>query len=141
MFSDKNLAYILTTLESIEKLHLYTNGFNNPDVFYEANDQLNFNATYNLLIVVGEESKKIDSDLRKLFPSIPWSKIVALRNHLVHEYRGTDPAILFDIVKKYLPDLKTALIEMLAQVDFDKDQFERIISSPHYKHIKYLLEK
>jgi uncharacterized protein with HEPN domain len=141
MFSDKNLAYILTALESIEKIHLYMHDFSDPEVFYEANDQLNFNATYNLLIVVGEESKKIENDLRKLFPSIPWTKIVALRNHLVHEYRGTDPAILFDIVKKYLPDLKIVLIGMLAKVDFDKYQFQKIISSPHYKHIKYLLKE
>ncbi len=141
MFSDKNLAYILTTLEAIEKINLYTKDFNDPEVFYEANDQLNFNATYNLLIVVGEESKKIESELRKLFPLIPWSKIAALRNYLVHEYRGTDPSILFDIIKKYLPVLKSVLIEMLAEVDFDKDQFQKIISSPHYKHLKYLLKK
>jgi uncharacterized protein with HEPN domain len=141
MFSDKNLAYILTILESIEKINLYTKGFKNPEIFYEANDQLNFNATYNLLIVVGEESKKIDSKLRKLFPLISWSKIASLRNHLVHEYRGTDPSILFDIVKKYLPDLKNALIEMLAMVDFDKSLFRKIINSPHYRHLKYLLSK
>jgi uncharacterized protein with HEPN domain len=76
-----------------------------------------------------------------MFPQIPWSKISSLRNHLVHEYRGTDPSILFDIVKKYLPDLKIVLIKMLAEVDFDKDQFQKIISSPHYKHLKYLLKK
>jgi uncharacterized protein with HEPN domain len=141
MFSDKNLAYILTTLEAIEKINLYTKEFDDPEVFYEANDQLNFNATYNLLIVVGEESKKIDSLLRKSFANVPWPKIAGLRNHLVHEYRGTDPSILYDIVKKYLPELKIALIEMLSKVDFDENQFKKIIDSPHYKHIKYLLKK
>jgi uncharacterized protein with HEPN domain len=139
MFSDKNLAYIPTSLEGIEKINIYTKGFANPEVFYEANDQLNFNATYDLLIVVGEESKKIDNLLRKSFVNIPWLKIAGLRNHLVREYRGTDPSILFDIVKKYLPELKIALIEMLDKVDFDEVQFEKIINNPHYKHLKYLL--
>ncbi len=75
MFSDKNLAYVLTILEAIEKIVLYTKSFESPEEFYEANDQLNFNATYNLLIVIGEESKKIDPALKKSFPETPWVKI------------------------------------------------------------------
>jgi uncharacterized protein with HEPN domain len=71
MFSDKNLAYILTTLEAIEKINLYTKDFIDPEVFYEANDQLNFNATYNLLIVVGEESKKNRKRVTKNVPTNP----------------------------------------------------------------------
>lgn len=106
MYSDRNLAYILTVLEAIEKIFLYTKDFNDPDVFYSSNDQLNFNATYTLLIVVAEESKKIEPLLKKEFDNIPWRKIGQFRNHLVHQYRGADPEIIFDIVHSYLPDLK-----------------------------------
>lgn len=141
MYSDKNLAYVLTILESIEKIFLYTNGFSTPEEFYEANDQLNFNGTYNLLIVVGEESKKIDSLLRKEFPQIPWRKIAGLRNHLVHEYRGAAPGILFDIVNNYLYDLKSALVQMLSKIQYDKKQFAEILRSKHFGHIQYLLFK
>lgn len=141
MYSDKNLAYILTILESIEKVNIYTDLFEDPEAFYEANDQLNFNATYNLLIVIGEESKKIEALLKKEFSTIPWRKIAGLRNHLVHEYRGTDPAILFDIVRKYLPPLKIALIGMLSKIEYDQKQFVEIIGSDYYRHLKYLLNK
>jgi uncharacterized protein with HEPN domain len=141
MYSDKNLAYVLTILESIEKIFLYTSGFSTPEEFYEANDQLNFNGTYNLLIVEGEESKKIDLLLKREFSQIPWRKIADLRNHLVHEYRGTDPGILFDIVQNYLIDLKSALIDMLAKINYDKKQFTEIVKSKHFSHIQYLLLK
>jgi uncharacterized protein with HEPN domain len=106
MYSDRNLAYILTVLEAIEKILLYTKEFNDPEAFYSSNDQLNFNATYTLLIVVAEESKKVEPLLKKEFDTIPWRKIAQFRNHLVHQYRGADPEIIFDIVRGYLPDLK-----------------------------------
>ena len=49
MYNKLNLAYILISLEAIEKIFLYTKEFKDPEVFLWANDQLNFNATYNLL--------------------------------------------------------------------------------------------
>jgi uncharacterized protein with HEPN domain len=140
MFSNKNLAYILTTLEAIEKILLYTKDFKDPDTFYSSNDQLNFNATYTLLIVVSEESKKIEPLLKKEFGDIPWAKIAKFRNHLVHEYRGADPEIIFDIVRNYLPNLKSTLISMLRLVDVDRDELMKILKSDYYQHINYLIE-
>ncbi len=51
MYSDSNLIYILTVLEAIEKLKIYTKEFNNAHDFWQANDQLYFNASSNLLLV------------------------------------------------------------------------------------------
>ena len=38
-----DLMYLLNILESIEKILLYSEGFNDPEEFYQVNDQLNFN--------------------------------------------------------------------------------------------------
>lgn len=56
MFSSKNLTYVLTMLEAIEKVLFYTEEFEDEESFFQANRQLNFNATTNLLIAIGEES-------------------------------------------------------------------------------------
>lgn len=45
MFDSKNILYILTILESIEKIFIYSDSFEDEDTFYFANKQLNFNAT------------------------------------------------------------------------------------------------
>lgn len=63
MYEKKNFTYILTILEAIEKIYLYTKAFQDADEFYQANDQMNFNACQALLLVIGEESKKINQDI------------------------------------------------------------------------------
>mgnify|MGYP003544107494 CR=1 FL=1 len=64
MFSSKNLTYILTILEAIEKISYYSKEFKDEEEFYLANKQLNFNATVNLLSAICEENKKIDDNLK-----------------------------------------------------------------------------
>ena len=54
MYNSKNLTYILTILEAIEKISYYSKEFEDEEEFYFANKQLNFNATVNLLIAIGE---------------------------------------------------------------------------------------
>ena len=67
---DKQLLYILTILEAVEKIRIYTAEFSDPLDFFEANAQMNFNATVNLLIAIGEESKKIDDAKKETLPDI-----------------------------------------------------------------------
>jgi uncharacterized protein with HEPN domain len=64
MFESKNMLYILTMLEAIEKVFIYSSDFVDEEEFYDANRQLNFNATVNLLIAIGEENKKIDTIIK-----------------------------------------------------------------------------
>ena len=45
MYSTKNVAYLLTSLEAIEKLLIYTDGIDNPIDFLESQDQLIYNAS------------------------------------------------------------------------------------------------
>lgn len=39
MYDSKNFIYVMTVLECIEKVFLYSQDFDNPDEFFEANDQ------------------------------------------------------------------------------------------------------
>jgi len=48
MYKDKNLVYILTILEAIEKIKIYSKNFENTDDFLWDNNQQNFNASVNL---------------------------------------------------------------------------------------------
>ena len=76
MYEKKNFTYIMTILESIEKILLYTKSFSDPDSFFGANEQMNFNASQILLLVIGEEVKKIDNNLKEEHKGIPWSEIL-----------------------------------------------------------------
>jgi uncharacterized protein with HEPN domain len=139
MFKSKNLAHILTTLESIEKIFIYTHSFNDHEGFFWSNNQLNYNATFNLLLVIGEETKKLEPGIKAAFENIPWHEIAGLRNHLAHDYRGADPEVLFSIIKNHLPELKKVLIKMLAFIQMDPGMLEKSLKTEYYKNIRYLL--
>lgn len=138
MYEQKNLTYILTVLESIEKIFIYTDSIADAELFFNKNAGMNFNARQALLLVIGEESKKLDEDLKAEHNIIPWHLISGLRNRIAHDYRSIDPFISFDIIKNYLPDLKTELLQMLKKVDFDEALLLKALDSSHYQNLDYL---
>lgn len=40
--------------------------------------------------VIGEAASRVSADLRSRHAEVPWAKIVAFRNFVVHEYFGLD---------------------------------------------------
>jgi uncharacterized protein with HEPN domain len=58
------------------------------------------------LQIIGEAARALSPDLRERHPEIPWSKIVGMRNILVHHYFGVDVAVVWAVVERDLPSLK-----------------------------------
>ena len=137
MFSSKNLTYILTILEAIEKISYYSKEFKDEEEFYFANKQLNFNASVNLLIAIGEENKKIDEGL-KTSTKINWKNISAMRDKVSHNYRGIDESMVWEIIKDYLPTLKILLIEMLPKIENSEVYIKEALKTQYYEELHYL---
>lgn len=60
--------------------------------------------------VIGEAAGKIPKEMRAQFPDVPWAKIVALRNLIIHDYTNVDYSEVWRVVQKELPLLKTQLL-------------------------------
>ena len=73
-FSDKNALYLLTILEAIEKIKIYSSGFDTPELLFEAKDQMPYNGICHLLLAIGEESKKIETSLKETQSFISWDE-------------------------------------------------------------------
>lgn len=58
------------------------------------------------LEIIGEAVKNIPDDFREKYPEVPWKKIAGFRDIIIHTYFDIDSDILWDIIKKDLPDLK-----------------------------------
>lgn len=56
--------------------------------------------------IIGEASNHISDTTKLNFSSIEWAQIVGMRNVFVHEYFGVDSTLVWEIIKKDLPDLK-----------------------------------
>jgi uncharacterized protein with HEPN domain len=140
MYSERNLIYILTILECIEKTWIYTKEFDNPTDFIWANEQKELNATISLFIAIGEESKKIEQVLKDAIQSnFLWKDVAGLRDKISHDYRGVNPDILWSVIHKDLSKLKSSLIEMMHLINPPRELLKKFLSTPHYKHIQYLI--
>jgi uncharacterized protein with HEPN domain len=60
--------------------------------------------------VIGEASNKLSSRFREKHANIPWSKIVGMRNILIHDYIGADLEGVWNTIGENLPELKTELM-------------------------------
>lgn len=140
MYDEKNLIHIFTILECCEKAWLYTKDFDNPTDFIWANEQKELNAIISLFIAIGEESKKINIDLKNAITfELSWSDIAGLRDKISHDYRGVDGDILWIVIHKDLIKLKTALISMIDLINPPKKLLKKFLNTPYYKHIQYLI--
>lgn len=139
MYNEKNLIFILTILECCEKAWIYTKDFNNPTDFIWANEQMELNATISLFIAIGEESKKIDKNLKDAVTlDLSWSDIAGLRDKISHDYRGVDGDILWSVIHNDLQKLKLALVDMVNLINPPKELLNEVLGTKFYQHLQYL---
>ena len=69
------------------------------------------------LEVVGEAARQLPAALRQRYPEIPWSKVIGMRNILIHGYFGVNEEVLWRTVQEDLPPLHEALARMLQDLE------------------------
>ena len=70
-------------------------------------------ATVRAIEVIGEAASRVSQEGRDRLPSVPWRKIVGMRNRLVHAYFDVDTDTLWDTVTSALPKLLSQLKPVL----------------------------
>jgi uncharacterized protein with HEPN domain len=67
--------------------------------------------------IVGEAARRISSETQASLPTIPWPKIIGMRNRLIHEYDALDLEVIWDTIQLALPSLIQSLEAILASKD------------------------
>ena len=70
--------------------------------------------------IVGEAATQVSESLRTQTPEIPWQRIVAMRNRLIHAYYSINLDIVWQTVQEDLPPL-IAQLERIVPPDSGKD--------------------
>jgi uncharacterized protein with HEPN domain len=65
---------------------------------------------------IGELVRKIDPEYKEKNTIIPWKEIGGLRNRIIHNYRGFDLSILWDVIHNDIPDLLIKLTILIQQI-------------------------
>ena len=64
------------------------------------------------LEIIGEASKVLPLEFRKVHKNIPWKEIAGMRNKVTHEYFGVDEGILWATVSEDIPALLKEISKM-----------------------------
>jgi uncharacterized protein with HEPN domain len=69
------------------------------------------------LQIMGEASTSMSEAFITQHPEVPWQDIADFRNILVHEYFRVDTDIVWSIVERELPKLKTNIEQILEELE------------------------
>jgi uncharacterized protein with HEPN domain len=92
--------------EAIEKIQRYVAGLDH-DPFIK--DDKTIDSVVRNLEIIGEAANRLPENFRAQHPEIEWRKIIGLRNRIVHDYFNIDVEIVWEIIQKDLPNLKSKL--------------------------------
>jgi uncharacterized protein with HEPN domain len=70
-------------------------------------DKIRRMATERYLEVVCEATRRLPDEVKRDAPDIEWQKMIDFGNRLRHAYHATDVNIVWDIVRKHLPPLRS----------------------------------
>lgn len=98
----ENRERLIDIQEAIERIEKYT--VKGKDEFEK--EELIQNWTLHHLQIIGEAASRLSDEFRKQHQEIPWSKIIGMRNILIHNYFEIDTAIVWTAVEQDLPVLK-----------------------------------
>ena len=108
---NKDYYILISMVETIDKIFRYSEN-------YQSADELNSNerdldAIFMNFIVLGEIIDKLTDNLKNNNQQINWSKIYGLRNIIAHNYFGINVDTIWQIIKDYLPVLKSQIKELI----------------------------
>jgi uncharacterized protein with HEPN domain len=94
--------YLLDIVEAADNVALHTAGLDREGFLGNVTARA---AVLHELTVIGEGAARLTEDFRSRHQEVPWAKIVAFRNFVVHEYFGLDWPIVWHTATDLVPVL------------------------------------
>ena len=93
-------------LDAIDIIQQYTKGLEFEEF---ERDVLVKNTVVRQLEIIGEASKRLPEEIKRLTDDVPWIDVAAMRNRIVHDYFEVDLERVWDVVENHLPILRQFL--------------------------------
>ncbi len=112
--SNSALAYLQHILDECEYItSVITEETSKEEVL---NDETKKRALVRSLEIIGEATKKIPADVKIEWSAIAWRNMAGMRDRLIHDYMGINYAIVWDVVKNKIPEVKLQIEEVIKKV-------------------------
>lgn len=112
MRKSDDLSYIKDIIDAIDRINFYTEGVTKNTFFEHLMMQ---DAVMHQVEIIGEASNQISDTFRDEHPDLPWMEMRAIRNKIVHDYRGIELEIIWDTVQNNLPPLRKQVKRLLGE--------------------------
>jgi uncharacterized protein with HEPN domain len=100
---------LVVILDAIDRVYRHTGG--GREAFER--DELVQVWVLRHLQLIGEAARRLSQEIRTQYPEIPWVAIVAMRNFLVHDYFAVSLEIVWQVVERDLPALRSQVEAVL----------------------------
>ena len=111
-----DLVFIEHILESINAIKDFSRKIHKEELI---SNRLKQSAIVREIEVIGEAVKNISESLKDKHPEVEWKEITGTRDKMIHHYFGVDINIIFEIIKKDIPNLKRKIEKI--KKDLEKD--------------------
>src|SRR3989344_6812205 len=112
--SERNdIVFIHHILNAINNIKISTKGLSKEE--FQNNNDIK-DACIRRLEIIGEAVKNISQELKNKYPLINWKKIAGTRDRVIHSYFSVNLDIVWDIIKKDLPDLKEKMLKIRTEL-------------------------
>ncbi len=104
-------VYLRHMLEAIEKIERYLAGTDYET--FSRNDMM-IDGVVRELEIIGEAARNLSAAFVEEHAEIPWRRMMAMRNILIHQYFGVNLKVVWDTCHSNLPQLKSFVQNLLA---------------------------
>lgn len=82
---------------------------------FESNKESLF-ATIRAFEIIGEAARRIPDEIKDKYPQIEWSKIIAMRNKLAHDYDMVSYEVVWQTGKLIIPELILKIEKIITEL-------------------------
>lgn len=104
--------YLAEILEAADAIARWLHGV---DLHRWGDDEILRNAVAHRVMLVGEAARSLSPGLRSRHPDVPWPRIIAFRNVVVHEDFSVEWSIVWQVATEELPALRPRVAAMFEQ--------------------------
>jgi len=109
----RDLLFLKDIINAMNKIFNYIEKMTKEEF---KKDDRTIDAVLRNIEIIGEAANKLSEKIYKENESVPWGRMIGLKNIVIHEYFGVDLNIIWQVITVNLPETKPKIEEILKEI-------------------------